>query len=508
VYGSFLGFRPKMKSHVSPSYISSKLEKFGYELKHGQPDMSWKPWHLAIKDMVQPVTGLRNDVLERCIADYSRDILAGLSEDDLSKIHVYDDFTALNGAEGVNYVDKINRNTSAGAPWKKSKKHFLTTIPPQHGMSDPVELSAEITDRMKICEDRYKKGYRYMPVFCGNLKDEPVTFKKIDMGKTRVFTGGALEWSLVVRKYLLSFIRSAQSNRILYEMGPGTIAQSTEWGKLYKHLTFFGKDRMIAGDYAKFDKSMCSNMIMAAYQVIINICRRAGYSEEDLQVLMGISTDTAFPLVDFDGDLIEFFGSNPSGHPLTVIINSLANSLYMRYCYAILNPDESTAATFKANVNLYTYGDDNIMGVSRSINWFNHTSIQKVLADAGVTYTMADKTSLSQPFIDIDETSFLKRTWVWDEDVGAYLCPLEHDSIEKMLMVNVVSKTISPKAQAIAVMSSALREYFFYGKNIYNEKRKMLLSVVDDDLQAYVESSTFPHWETLRKEFWENSGQE
>jgi hypothetical protein len=97
---------------------------------------------------------------------------------------------------------------------------------------------------------------------------------------------------------------------------------------------------MIAGDYAAFDKSMPPSIILAAFDILIWMCGKAGYTHDDLQICKGVAMDTAFPLVDFNGDLIQFFGSNPSGHPLTVIINGLANSLYMRYCYYQTNPNK------------------------------------------------------------------------------------------------------------------------------------------------------------------------
>jgi hypothetical protein len=325
------------------------------------------------------------------------------------------------------------------------------------------------------------------------------------MGKTRAFTGAPLDWSIVVRKYLLSFIRLMQNNRFIFEAAPGTIAQSLEWQKIREFLTKHGEDRMIAGDYASFDKSMPPCIILASYKVIYNICKEAGYSDDDLKVVWGIAEDTAYPLVDFNGDLIEFFGSNPSGHPLTVIVNSLANSLYMRYCYSVLSPDNS-CEDFQKNVSLMTYGDDNVMGVSDKTPWFNHTAIQNTLHDVGIKYTMADKEAISIPYINISQVSFLKRTWRYDNDMKVYLAPLDHESIEKMLLITVKSKTISPEAQATAIVSSAMNEYFFYGKKTFNEKRDLLMNVIEKcDLQFYVTPSTFPTWEELSENFWNNS---
>jgi hypothetical protein len=214
--------------------------------------------------------------------------------------------------------------------------------------------------------------------------------------------------------------------------------------------------------------------------------------------MWGIAYDTAFPTVDFNGDLIQFFGSNPSGYPLTVIINGLVNSLYIRYAYHQLNP-HNEVNSFQENVRLLTYGDDNVM--TSKVNWFSHTTISETLQAIGVTYTMADKQAKSIPFISLTQISFLKRTWTWNHELRAYLAPLDHESIEKMLMVWVRSK-IAPENQMMDIIKSAVSEYFFYGKNTYNKKVKLLRSIVEImKWEEYIQPSSFPTWNAMKDRF-------
>lgn len=250
---------------------------------------------------------------------------------------------------------------------------------------------------------------------------------------------------------------------------------------------------------------MPPSIILGAFRIIYRICVAAGYTQEDLRVVWGIAEDTAFPLVDFNGDLIEFFGSNPSGHPLTVIINSLANSIYMRYAYLICNPKKE-AQSFKENVRLMTYGDDNVLTVSPKINFYNHTTIQNALASVGITYTMADKEAESVPFLPMSQISFLKRKWVFDDDVGAYLCPLEEESIIKSLMVNTFSKHIPVEKHIICVIGSANNEYFFHGKEVFKQQQQLLKKIVSEHgLESWLEESTFLSYDELKTRFWKNS---
>lgn len=502
VHGSFTGFRPKNSSKVIETPMIEHMLDDKYIIKHGPPVMSgWAPWRIAALEMVNPVVKIDTFVLDKCVSAFTRDIISKLDKDELNLIHILDDNTTVNGAAGVTYIDKINRNTSMGSPWKKCKKFFLTPYPTSDA-PDGVKFVPEVYDRMQNIIDTYKESERARPLFCAHLKDEAVSFKKIMEQKTRVFTAAPVDWSLVVRKYLLSVVRVVQRNRFIFEAAPGTVAQSPEWAAIRTFITTFGNDRMIAGDYSKFDKRMPPCIILAAFKIIRNLCKEAGYTTDQLKVIDGIAADTSYPLVDFNGDLIQFYGSNPSGHPLTVIINSLANSLYMRYCYYQLNPDKEVIS-FQDNVKLMTYGDDNCMGVSKKIFWFTHTSIANCLAKVDIKYTMADKDAISVPYIHIDQISFLKRTWRWDNDVKGYLCPLEEDSINKMLTMWVPSKTISPEFQGVQVMTTATQEYFYYGKMIFEERRSFFLDVIRKmKWEPYVSESDFPTWDELYKRFW------
>lgn len=510
VYGTFTGFRSAPSSKVERSPMADYLEEnTKYTMKYGKPEMkSWHPKRIALLDMVKPVNKLDQRIIDEVSQSYLDDILRMLTPGSLKELFPYDYFTTINGAAGVSYVDKINRGTSAGNPFKSSKRYFMEAAPAQHGLNDPVIVDPMIMKRVEEMEQTYIDGKRVYPNFCAHLKDEPVSFAKVESKKTRVFTGAPLDFTIVVRKYFLCFIRLIQNNRFAFEAGPGTIAQSTEWHHIYEYLTRFGKDQIIAGDYKAYDKRMPPQMILASFMIMIKLAELSGnFTDNDIKIMMGISEDTAYPLVDFFGDLIEFYGSNPSGHPLTVIINSICNSLYVRYCYHVLNPKHESTS-FKDNVNLFTYGDDNIMGVSKTCGWFTHTTLAKALNDVDITYTMADKEAVSIPYINISEASFLKRTWRFEKELGHFVCPLEEESIEKMLMVWTRSSSIVWEEQVVAILTSANMEYFWYGKDIYLEKQKLFKNLVQSlPMSAeWIEPHVFPSWEDMCDKYYQSSG--
>jgi hypothetical protein len=494
VYGSFVGYRPEHKSKIEPTFFCDYAVEHGYKANFGKPAMNWQPWHLAIKDMTTPVHCYYNSNIKICEDAFFNDIISKLG-DKLKMLEVYSLDVALNGADGITYVDKLNCSTSAGNPFKKTKKAFITQFD-----GKITEVDDLIMNRVKDIELCYDNNTRYHPQFCGHLKDEPTSHKKIAAGKTRVFTGGEFAWSIVVRKYLLSHIRLIQNNPYIFEAMPGVIAQSTEWRDLYTFLTKFGDNKIVAGDYGKFDKRMAAPFILSAFRILERLAERAGWADEDLRYIRCIANDTAFPCIDFNGDLIEIQG-NPSGHPLTVIINCLVNSLYMRYAYLLISGKDIN--TFQEYVHLATYGDDNIMGVSDECPNFNHTRIAAAMKCIGVDYTMAEKEAVSVPYIHISESSFLKRIFVFDKDVGCIVAPLDESSFHKMMTARLPKADMAAEAHAICVIETAQREYFFHGKEVFLERQKFFHQLVEDcGLQSWVRDSTFPNYYDLIYDFW------
>lgn len=498
VYGSFEGFRPKPKSKVCATPLQAQfLEHFSTTVGYDKPAMSgWEPWRKNVIEMVKPNVTHDKTILQDCVNAYAADIISGLPKDWERDLMVLSDISAVNGLPGVIYIDGINRNSSMGFPWCKSKSGFLHEKKTDKH-PEGVDFVPEVWEKVQAIETKYQQGQRCNPIFTGHLKDEATPIAKCEAKKTRLFTGAPIDWSIVVRKNLLTFVRLVQKNKFIFEAGPGVVTQSNEWGRVYEYLTKFGKDQLVAGDYGKFDKRMIADIVLAVFEVITIVHKAAGFNEQELLTIMCIGEDTAFPMCNVNGDLMEFFGTNPSGHPLTVIVNSMANSLYLRYCYAKLNPLKEVTS-FQRNVALFTYGDDNVFGVNRTIPWFNHTTIQSELLKIGVEYTMADKTSLSVPYINIDQVSFLKRLWVWNDEIKGYLCPLEEASIIKSLTVWVPSGSIDKYKQTVAVVVSANNEYFFYGREKFEKEHKFFEELLTQEPYCYYTSkTTLPSFDEL-----------
>jgi len=478
------------KSRVRASLLYDHCVEEGMDDNYSKPQMSKRNvWIKQAEPMVARCIRTDHELLDAATEMYISETVDSLVDEDFEVVRVLSDLEALNGVPGLLYVDKLPRKTSAGFPYNCSKSKYLTIE-----SDGTATLHEDFAQDMHQIEALLSNGERSMPVFMATLKDEVVTKEKFQTDKTRVFTGSPMSFSLVMRKYLLTVNSLIQSNRLLFECCVGMDALGPDWHEVALYLKEWSP-LYVAGDYKAYDKKMTPDLILAAGRVLLAICHRAGYSNEQISVVRTLMYDIAFPVTNFDGDIVMTCGAEPSGHPLTVIVNSIVGSLLMRMAYIKLG----AGGSFKEDVRLLVYGDDNLLSTKNQS--FSHTFISDFLASQGLEYTMADKSSDSRPFVSFDECTFLKRRFVWNEELEKFVGPLENASLEKMLMYHIPSGAISEENWAVDVLNTRCREKFFHGKDAYLEALEWSLRVVEElDLESCVEKSHFLPYDQVK--FW------
>jgi len=505
VYGSFPLSGKNRPSKACKTFMYDSAIKYGFKDIGGAPCMtSWEPWNIALSAMVKTNTGLNEVILEKCIQSYTADILNEIPIDDIKHmVHVYDIKTTINGLPGITYVDGIKRSTSAGFPWNCSKRQFL--IPDvSEEYPEGVTFTEDIMNRIKLCEDTYKQGKRYSPIFKAHLKDEVLMAEKAALKKTRVFCGAPVDFAMVQRKYLMGFMRLLKNHKFAFGCAIGINATSKEWNQIVYELQKVspGLKHLFAGDYSKYDKTMSAALILGAFEVVINVCTVGGFSLEEVKVLRAIAYDIAYSWCEFDGTLIEFFGTNPSGHIFTVEINSIVGDLLLRYAYYNANPNKE-CETYSQNVKRVIYGDDNLVAVGRKArSWFNHTIMAEQMSKIGITYTMADKNSASRAFSDISQVTFLKRTFTYDDELKSYVAILDENSIHKCMTRWIPSTINIPEEQCLSTIGSVMREYFLHGREIFNQKREILSNIIKEcHIEHMMEDWVLPQYDELKIKF-------
>lgn len=475
----FLGcykLRSTMKSRTRPTCISYKVQQqFGIENNYAAPLMKpccgkdgWlNPYVLAANDQGKiSYKFLESEVL--LAASNYKTRYGGKINFDLSPLCILE---AINGRAGQVFMDRIPMSTSGGFFFPGPKRNYFDKS--VEGQDTIYVMGNDVYTKYNEIVNYYSKGQRACVLFQASLKDEAIKKEKVALGKTRVFTACDVAFSIVVRQYFLPITSYIMQNNQLSECYAGMNCYDTnQWGKLYEYMCAFGPSKVLAGDYKRFDKGMPAMLIRHAFQILIDlISENCQLSPLDKKIMIGVATDISFPIVNLNGDVVQFFGSNSSGHPLTVIINSIVNSLYVRIAY---NKIIGELDSFDSNVHLATLGDDNLM--SSNIAKFNHTSLSEALSELGIVYTMADKSSESVPFLDISQVDFLKRKFVLrGTDI---IAPLDLNSIFKSLMMLVEKGNIEEEEQIAQVYLAARREWALHGRKVfdtYTQKMDIIL---------------------------------
>ena len=293
-----------------------------------------------------------------------------------------------------------------------------------------------------------------------------------------VFQGALCALPLLIRKYYLPIARILSMQPLLSECAVGINAQGPEWDQLARHVKKYGEDRILAGDYSKYDLRMPAQVMFAAFRTMMDIARHSGnYTERDLCIMEGIATDVCYPLMAYNGDLIQHYGSNPSGQNLTVYINSIVNALLFRCAYYHVTKDRADVPEFRDACSLITYGDDAKSSVHKDFPEFNHISVAEFLADHDMKFTMPDKESEPTPYMTDQDADLLKRKNIYSPDTGVIMGALDEDSIFKSLHATLKSKTLTKEQQSMQNIDGALREWFSHGRKKYEERRAQMLEV-------------------------------
>lgn len=477
VYGTVIG-RTSPRTSVQTSPISESVAKiFGVPQLWGPPKFypEWRPYQENLAVSSQPSAGVEGNLLQEAIAQYVSPLLKiARTKYWQQTVRPLSRLEAVCGIPQTKFVDRMNMQSSMGHPIFKPKNRFLIELDPalHDGYSKPVDFTPEVWSEVDRCLAAYSRNERAYPVYNACLKDEPT---KLTKDKVRVFHAAPTALQLLVRMYYLPIARMCSMNPLMSKMAIGINAGSPEWEEMFTHISKYGDTRVLAGDYANFDQRMSAQSILAAFSVFDELAKEFQYSDADRNVMRCLSADIAYPLVNFNGTLIQFFGMHCSGENMTVYINCLQSILNL-YCFVIqmypgVKVDDVIAFT--------TYGDDNIGTVAKGYPKVNIRDFSSWLACRDQIFTMPDKTSELVDYMSIDQVDFLKRKNVYIPEIECNVGALDENSIFKSLHCIRANSDLTPKELSIQNIDGALREWFFHGRAVFEMRQQQMLELLN-----------------------------
>jgi hypothetical protein len=131
---------------------------------------------------------------------------------------------------------------------------------------------------------------------------------------------------------------------------------------------------------------------------------------------------------------------------------------------------------FRENVALVTYGDDALLTVGPSVPWYNVERLPQLGQRLGIVLTDASKSGVvaARP---LAEVQFLKRSFRYDAEFGCFVAAISLKTIAKMLVVRLTG-ALGERDHAAALLSDALREAVYHGRDFYNRLRERVVEVV------------------------------
>lgn len=410
---------------------------------------------------------------------YITDSFARLYHSDMSEVKPISVDESINGPLGngslSKYMNGVTFSTGAGHPYGKAKRDLVVDPDAERKIFVPVVM-AQI-DRLL---DNFRTGHSPAPddvMFSSFFKDEALSEKKAKLGKHRIVIASPLGFLIAFRTLYLPILAFIAANRIAFEACPNTIVQSYEWTLQRDFVLDNGDDpKFFDGDYKGWDSSLQKAFVSCFFRVAYVIAYLSGnYTKEELFMMTGMAAVVSDSTVDFFGDVIKFCGFNPSGQPATTQTNCAGGAVMIRLAWLLSG---FPIGDFRKNVRLLTYGDDNYGSISRGVD-FDKTHIATKLAPYGITYTNADKTEPITPCSKLGEIEFLKRSWLWEPSIDAYLAPLSLETLGNMCC-NIRNSAHESEHDIIASgLSSLVMESFYHGKDVYERIQRAVIKIAE-----------------------------
>lgn len=350
---------------------------------------------------------------------------------------------SVEGCPDLPFVRSINRGTSGGYPDKlylKDKKRSAFGYDEVFTFDTPEAIQQRETwiEAMHAL----KKGPIEM---VANIfpKDELRPVAKAKALKTRLIAGFSCSATLVIRSVFGPMVDwlSSDDNRINNCSAVGVNPAGVDWAKIALKMGFGAPNFDVkAGDYSSFDKTLNPFFMDSVFQIWMEFfgCRM---TEEERTVAQNCWRSILNVVVVCKDNLIFWGNSNPSGNPLTTIINTISNVVILMYGITmVISEPKDYIDVFNMwnrigdDIQFICYGDDNVFSVDLNSKYLSdkpkitYESLGTALNAIGFVYTDETKSDgWDETRRSIFEVSFLKRTF--SKEGSLILAPLDINSI-------------------------------------------------------------------------------
>jgi hypothetical protein len=432
------------------------------------PDEVIKPLHNAVDKVVSPpVTLFPSELLEWAEKEPEK-AFAGftpLQRKEFKLLTIEEALAMLSQDTAIGHDMKALGFTSRKEMWTKDEVTGLVT------WVHPLVRAAveEVFDAMK-------KGYQPRNVVAACLKDEIRDELRVRLGKTRLFCVGGFAHLVVTVMVMGDIVSFMKEHLGTSDVAIGVNPHSKDWTMLIRKLLQF--PNLGGGDFKNYDTSIVSEFAYLLYR-----CMRL-YTNWFITnpmwdwFLYCVCMSAVAPVIVIGTEAYLMDWMNSSGGWLTGFINSFVNVVIFNYYFEKVCQENSLDLVRQEHLAAWFYGDDNIWSVSDTVApFFTMKKLGAFISkNFGMEYTTAEKTEITNDFVNIDDLEFLCRRFKkWQSGDMLYHAQLAEDSISQMLLwLRKPKRGVTIEQQMAINVEQALMEYYHYGQQRFEQERAAL----------------------------------
>jgi hypothetical protein len=368
-------------------------------------------------------------------------------------------------------VSSIASSTSPGYPmclpkYSNLKKEYYNAV--EEGDLEKISFArSRIAKVVNEKIDMFRKGVRPRFYYKDCLKDEIREKEKVLQGKTRMFSACDFILLILFRKYFGEFISAYFEANINVGSAIGVNPYSATWDDIARKLTQYNENKsdktVGAGDFSKFDTMQCNQIL---WQIYLMIERWYGDKNDEDSLIRSQLFVEIVNSVHIEGpNVYEWFNGIPSGNPLTAIVNTIYNNIVFRMSFQHAGFD---CSEFNKRVYMIALGDDNVFTSDKLVReFFNELTMPSYMDKCGMKYTNELKKESEVPARNIEEVSFLKRYFRFDDKLNRHVAPLSMDSIFATL--NWTAKGSEADLITVDKIASSISELSLHGEEVFRK---------------------------------------
>jgi len=474
---------------VEPKTAPARLNKFELD---GE---IVSPMELAReKTKPKPIFLLDDNSLRAAVNDVDQMIRQRVCVDDTCVLSWEE---AIRGKIGNQYYPPLNRRTSPGYGWPRVGVGKTTYF---GGDEDYIFDHPDVIAARDVALLRMKRGERMNAVFEDTLKDERRPLARVAVGRTRLFSAGEQVFTVLFRQYFGGFSAHMIKNKIDFESCVGVNEYGPDWGRVAQRIRGKGT-KVFAGDFSNYDCTMHPDFMWGFYDLADKFYATFERNGDESWIRLMLFLEVLFSLHINGNRICMWCGGNPSGCPITTLLNCIVHSLMARYVFLRLAeryaPALATCVAYSKHVGHVNYGDDDVYNVSDSVcEWFNQVSVTEEFAKFGMKYTDESKEDTILPYKSLGEVNFLKRSFRFDPEIGRFVAPLAMDTILESPMW--VHGTVDVYELAAVNLQDQALELAIHGEEIFNEYLPVFLNaarVLSERVECRI--STYYEYQTM-----------